>query len=223
MTIERPIRGVPIRMEVQMKIFSNTRLVIMLAALLALTSACSRKPEAEKCEDPKAAADAITTAAAKGESGTPAPAAPKPERIIQDAKDIMWCRCCAVGPAGYMSCQTVRQATTTETTDALRERARLAACKDAAFPEGKCPAASVISLVCKGDPPPKDETAAGKAMLEALKGSGPIVLTKDGKTVPNIMYDKKSGPGAPPANSDGTKSKTSDAPAAPALATPHIE
>jgi hypothetical protein len=206
-----------------MKIVSYTRIVIMLVALSMLTSACGRRPEAEKCEDPKATADAVKNAAAKGESGTPAPAAPKPERIIQDAKDIMWCRSCAVGPAGYMSCQTVRQATTTETTEALRERARLAACKDAAFPEGKCPAASVISLVCKGDPPPKDETAAGKAMLEALKGSGPIVLTKDGKTVPNIMYDKKSGPGAPPANSDNKKAEGADAPAAPSSAAPHIE
>lgn len=203
-----------------MKNCSYTHLVLMLVALLLLMSACGRKPEAAECDDPPPASGAEKS---EGSSGAAAATAPKPEPIQIEAKDSMWCRSCVVGPAGYMSCQTVHQAVTTETTDALRDRARLAACKDAGFAEGKCPAQGVISLVCKGDPPPADETAAGKAMLEALKGSGPLVLTKDGKTVPNIMHDKKAGPGAPPPKTETDKPVGPAAPAATAPAAPHIE
>ena len=182
----------------------------MLVATALLAASCARKSEEAKCDDPPSANDSTKSGAA---SSTPA-------KATMEAKDLMWCRSCVVGPAGYMSCQTVRQKMTTETKDETRDRARLAACKDAGFPEGTCPSSGVISVTCKGDPPPEDKTAAGKAMLNALKSSGPLVLTKDGKTMKNIMYDEPSGPGAPPPKSD---EKKAPAPSAGKPGTPHID
>ena len=181
--------------------------LVLIAVFTALTASCARKSAPEKCEDTAAGAAAPQKTAAPVQTAT---------------ADAMWCRSCVVGPAGYMSCQTVRQVTKTETTEQLRDRARLAACKDAGFAEGTCPASGVISLACKGDPPPTDKTAAGKAMLNALKGSAPLVLTKDGKTMRNIMHPDAAG--ASDAAQKPAETQPKDAPKEKAAApAPHIE
>ena len=156
-----------------------------------IVAACGKQPADEKCSDPPAATAPDSTAKKT------ASAADKPIPVNRDLSNVMWCRSCVVGPAGYMSCKTVRPNGASESTDVLRERARVDACVDSGFTKDNCPGSNVISLVCKGDPEPEDKTAAGKALLNALRGSGPVVLTKDGKTVPNVMYQQKSGPGAP--------------------------
>ena len=187
--------------------------LIFMAALTAVTASCARKSAPEKCEDTAAGAAVPQKAAEPQKAAKPVQTA---------AADAMWCRSCVVGPAGYMSCQTVRQETTTEAKDQLRDRARLAACKDAGFAEGTCPASGVISLTCKGDPPPTDKTAAGKAMLNALKGSAPLVLTKDGKTMRNIMHPDAAG--ASDAVQKPAETQPKEAPKEKAAApAPHIE
>jgi hypothetical protein len=114
---------------------------------------------------------------------------PKGEKIVAertvisapDRKDWDWCRACVVGPHGFMSCQRVTADSPNESRGAIRERARAKACEDSGFTKETCPDEKVIAIACKGDEPPKDKTAAGKAMLKALKTSGPLVLTSDPK------------------------------------------
>jgi hypothetical protein len=172
---------------------------------MLLVSACKRSDNNEECVDPAASAGAKATVDSKASASKSTP-------VNLNEKDMMWCRSCVVGPAGFMSCQTIRQSDAAETTAALRDRARVAACVDSGFTKDHCPASNVVTTACKGDPPPADKTAAAKAMLDALKTSGPVVVTKDGKTLENAMYQKPSGPGEPPP-SDSDASTSKDKPA----------
>ena len=193
-------------------------LLVTGAGLGLIATACGKRPADEKCTDPPA------SAAPAAEAKKAAAADDKPIPVKRDLRNVMWCRSCVVGPAGYMSCKTVRPNAASESNDALRERARVEACVDSGFTKDNCPGSNVISLMCKGDPEPKDKTAAGKAMLDALRGSGPVVLTKDGKTVPNIMYDKKAGPGAPePSAATKDSAKKDEKSVDTAAPRPHIE
>ncbi len=173
----------------------NLILIALLAAIV-FVSACKRSDAPEECVDPKGTA--VTPKEASKSAAAP---------VKMNDKDIPWCRSCVVGPAGFMSCQTVRKENTAETDAALRDRARIAACVDSGFTKDNCPASNVVSTACKGDPPPADKTAAAKAMLNALKSSGPVVVTKDGKTLPNAMYKEPAGPGEPPAEKTDAASK----------------
>jgi hypothetical protein len=151
--------------------------VLVMVCVLSVFNGCKSKKEGsdEDCVDPPNASvtKEATAASADGKS------APQ-NKVVMSDKDVNWCRACVMGPHGFMSCQRVSQSTTTETMEQLRDRARIAACKDSGFTETNCPPDKVISVACKGDPPPKDKRAAGEALLKALKTSGPLVLTKDG-------------------------------------------
>jgi hypothetical protein len=195
-------------------IFQKSCLAATVLSVLFVASACGKRPDAENCEEPKTAADDSKEAASSVQAKAPTP-------IRMNPKDVMWCRSCVVGPHGFMSCQSVTQSNLSETVDELRDRARIAACVDSGFTKDNCPASGVISVVCKGDPPPADKTAAGKAMLDALKNSGPVVLTKEGKTVPNIMHQPKAGPGAPA--STAVDNDNAAPTSAPTQAAPHVE
>ena len=142
-----------------------------------------------------------------------------PERTVLSKPangDLDWCRACVVGPHGFMSCQRVTADSATESRGALKARARGKACEDSGFKADACPDDKVIAISCKGDAPPKDKTAAGKAMLNALKTSGPLILKKDAKkpTVIHPTADPKSETGdaaekAPPAEPKKTPAKKS--------------
>ncbi len=121
-----------------------------------------------------------------------------------DQSDKDWCRACVVGPHGFMSCQRVA-AEANESRGELRRKSRDKACEDSGFPKDACPDNKVIAVSCKGDAPPKDKNEAGRAMLRALKTSGPLVLKKpDSETqVPpketqkpqdSLSSDKKAPP-----------------------------
>jgi hypothetical protein len=110
-----------------------------------------------------------------------------------------------------MSCQRVNQKDTGETEQALRDRARIAACTDSGFTATNCPPDKVISVACKGDPPPTNQRAAGEALLKALKNNDSLVLTKDGTRLEKIKKevgdtkDKVDATKAAPAEVDSTK------------------
>ena len=141
---------------------------------------CKVGKDADKeCVDPPEAV------AAKG-TKSPSEGKASEKKVVMSEDDVNWCRACVVGPHGFMSCQRVNQSNTAETEEQLREKARIAACTDSGFTETNCPPDKVISVACKGDPPPKDKRAAGEALLKALKNSGPLVLTEDGTRLEKI-------------------------------------
>jgi hypothetical protein len=94
----------------------------------------------------------------------------------EDKEKKDWCRACVMSKVGYASCQKVYADEPGEARDALRARARAKACSDAKFPKDQCPDSAVISLLCKGDPPPAGTTNPGTALQnlhQALSG-GPL-------------------------------------------------
>jgi len=159
-----------------------------LAVVLMVTAGCSNrsKKSTEACTDP-----------------------PKGERVVSERTvistpkrdDLDWCRACVVGPHGFMSCQRVVAESAGESRGSLMGKARDKACEDSGFKKEACPDDKVIAVSCKGDAPPKDKSAAGKAMLKALKTSGPLILKQDAKK-------PDSPPSAPTAKEGATDGKS---------------
>ncbi len=177
--------------------------------------ACGKKNDTTNCNDTKQT-DAKSAAISSSESAN------KTENVAELNKktsdDNAWCRSCVVGPAGFMSCQTVRDESAAQATAELREKARIKACVDSGFTEDNCPDSKIISLQCKGDPQPSDPQEAGKKMMEALRGSSPVIVTKDGQTIPNAMHKPPSGPGEiPKPSKEAEKSSEKDAPKVPII------
>ena len=162
---------------------------------LTLALACSRQTKKEEeCDTPK-----------KAESAPKPEPKPEGKRMwVGGTPDSDWCRACVVGPHGFMSCQRV-DASSGESRDSLRQRARVKACLDSGFTEESCPDESVIAIACKDDKPAKDKTAAGRKVMKALKKSGPLVLTSDPEKIKKI----KVGTGA---ESDSKSPKEESAP-----------
>lgn len=121
-----------------------------------------------------------------------------------------WCRACVMSKVGYASCQKVYADQPDEPRDALKARARAKACQDAKFPTDACPDGAVISLLCKGDPPPAGTPDPGTALQnlhQALSSGKP--LTPTGTAAPD---------GAEPATEPATAAdaKPADQPEPPA-------
>ena len=154
-------------------------LSVLLISALILFIGCSNKPKSkeEECAD-----ETKTAKAASGDKKASA----------TSKKDRDWCRACVVGPHGFMSCQRVTQQGS-ESRGELRQKARDKACEDSGFRKDACPDNKVIALSCKGDTPPKDKTAAGKAMLKALKTSGPLILKKPDPNQPTPTIAPREG------------------------------
>ena len=147
-----------------------------LALIAALAFGCSgEKQTEEECEDPPEKAqqpDAKNTKLERfglGRAGD------------EDKQKKDWCRACVMSKVGYASCQKVYADEPGESRDSLKARARDKACKDAKFKTNECPDSAVISLLCKGDPPPAGTPDPGTALQnlhQALSGEKPpVVLT----------------------------------------------
>lgn len=115
----------------------------------------SKEPE---CVDPPA------------EAAKPDPQPTKVERFglgragDEDKEQKDWCRACVMSKLGYASCQKVYADQPDVPRDDLRARARAKGCADAKFPSDACPDSAVISLLCKGDPPPSGTPDPGTAL-----------------------------------------------------------
>jgi hypothetical protein len=174
---------------------------VTFGVILVVALACSRQNKEE---------EACDTAPDKVQAAAKPQTAEKEKRMrVPAPSDADWCRACVVGPHGFMSCQRVN-GSYGESLNSLRERARIKACLDSGFTEASCPSESVIAISCKDDKPAKDKTAAGKKVMQALKKSGPLVLTSDPKLI------KKIGAGS----GTGSDSKSPEEEKAPKKANP---
>lgn len=185
---------------------SIARRVVQVLWIGSLLMGCNANKEKE-CVDPPTKSASLK----KDEDGAGKNSATVAKTATVAKKDADWCRACVVGPHGYMSCQRKTATNPAETHEQLRERARLAACTDAGFAADKCPKEKVIGLVCKGDPEPKDKREAGTKLLNALKNSGPLVLTKDKEAMERLqkkMKQKNPSSPEPSASSAGDAEKT---------------
>ncbi|MFO8072673.1 MAG: hypothetical protein R6V85_12450 [Polyangia bacterium] len=94
----------------------------------------------------------------------------------RDKSELDWCRACVMSDLGYASCQRVYAREKGEERESIRARARKKACRDAKLSEDECTAEKIISVLCKGDPPPEGTPSPSDALqnlYQALQGEGP--------------------------------------------------
>ncbi len=113
-----------------------------------------------------------------------------------------WCRACVMSKMGFASCQKVYSDEPGERKDknALKGKARDKACTDAGFKKGSCPDSAIISILCKGDPPPAGTKAPGDAVQDLFQSlNKPGAAKVDVKVQPRAekKADSKDKPTAP--------------------------
>lgn len=153
-----------------------TIVFVVSSSIFMWVIGCSSKKETPECVEATAASSTDNPAKEK-QGSTEKRAAGAAAVNIEFRGD--WCRACVLGPNGYMSCQTARASSSTETREQIKKKSIEQACEDSGFPKENCPGNAVISVSCLGDPPPKDKAAAGRALLEGLKHGPPVKLTNE--------------------------------------------
>ena len=109
-------------------------------------------------------------------------------------KKHYWCRACVMSKMGFASCQKVYSDEPGELKDKnpLKGKARDKACTDAGFKKGSCPDSAIISILCKGDPPPVGTKAPGDAVQDLFQSlNKPGAAKVDVKVQPRA--EKKTG------------------------------
>ena len=104
-----------------------------------------------------------------------------------------WCRACVMSNMGFASCQKVYSDEPGELKDKnpLRGKAREKACADAGFKKGKCLDTAIISIICKGDPPPTGTKAPGDAVQDLFQA-----LNKPGAAKVDVKVQPRAEPKA---------------------------
>ncbi len=117
-----------------------------------------------------------------------------------------WCRACVMSKMGFASCQKVYSDEPGELKDKklLRGKAREKACTDAGFKKGECLDSAIISIICKGDPPPTGTKSPGDAVQDLFQAlNKPEAAKVDVKVQPRAepkgepKTDSKAEPKAP--------------------------
>ena len=113
-----------------------------------------------------------------------------------------WCRACVMGKVGFASCQKVYSDEPGEVEDKnlLRGKAREKGCSDAGFKKGECPDSAIISIICKGDPPPagtKSPSDAVQDLYQALNEPGAAKVDVKVQPRAKSKADSKPKPSAP--------------------------
>ena len=117
-----------------------------------------------------------------------------------------WCRACVMSKMGFASCQKVYSDEPGELKDkkSLKGKAREKACADAGFKKGSCPDSAIISIICKGDPPPAGTKLPGDAVQDLFQslnkpGAAKVDVKVQPRTEPKAdsKADSKVKPSAP--------------------------
>jgi len=140
----------------------------LAAVAIALTfSACKTEEKEPDCvPDPNAAPKKIEKKVERFGLG----------KVGQDKlKENEWCRACVMSRSNFASCQRVyaEQPGKIDDKGPLKKRALDKACADAGYPKDECPQSAVISVLCKGDPPPTGTKAPGAAVQDLFKALNP--------------------------------------------------
>ncbi len=144
--------------------------VLLAAAISIAVCGCSSSKESEPdCVRPDAATAAKQVKIERFGLG---------RADQRDKSELDWCRACVMSDLGYASCQRVYAREKGEKRESIRARAREKACRDAELSEDECTAEKIISILCKGDPPPEGTPPPSVALQnlhEALQGKGAAV------------------------------------------------
>ena len=121
----------------------------------------------------------------------------------EELKKHDWCRACVMSNMGFASCQKVYsdEPGKLEDNSLLKAKARDKACTDAGFKKGSCPDNAIISIICKGDPPPTGTKAPGDAvqdLFQALNKPGAAKVDVKVKPRAEPKADSKVEPKAEP-------------------------
>ena len=155
----------------------------VIAGLIVLLAACSKKDAELDCVEPEPPATQKKQSVTRKKLG-----ATKGGGARKAGAD--WCRACVFGPKGWASCQVAYAENQGEDRQAIKDRAREKACDDAGFAKGKCPTQAVKAITCKGD-------KAGAKTKDPAKELQKLFFPKNGAGAKPVAEKKTPVPPKP--------------------------